>query len=194
MRIFGQVDPRRLLGLSTVSQVGFLLVPVVAAGRSDLALPSLLVYLTGNVVTNIAAFAATAALPECRDLAHWRGVAGRRPGLAAALLVALLGLVGTPPTAVFVGKLTTATAAWDGGYAWLAVVVFANSVVSLFYYLRWIIPTYREPALAPPGSDHSPSHDKPRRPWSARVAVTAAALSHAVGVAAGLLWDAAASP
>ena len=25
------------------------------------------------------------------------------------------------PTAVFAGKLTTATAAWDGGAAWLAV-------------------------------------------------------------------------
>ncbi|RKN53265.1 NADH-quinone oxidoreductase subunit N [Micromonospora costi] len=191
---YWQADPRRLLGWSTVSQVGFLLVPVVAAGRSDLALPSLLVYLTGYVVTNIAAFAATAALPAGRDLAHWRGVAGQRPWLAAALLVALLGLVGTPPTAVFVGKLTTATAAWDGGYAWLAVVVFMNTLASLFYYLRWIMPTYREPAPTPPGSDHPPADDRAGRRWSARLAVTAAALSLAAGVVAGPLWDVAASP
>ena len=52
-------------------------------------------------------------------------------------------MVGTPPTAVFIGKLTTATAAWDGDLAGLAIVVFANSLASLFYYLRWIIPVYR---------------------------------------------------
>lgn len=33
------------------------------------------------------------------------------PCLAASLPVALLGLIGTPPRVVFVGKLTTATAA-----------------------------------------------------------------------------------
>lgn len=95
----------------------------------------------------------TAALPEHGDLAH-RGGGVRRPWSAAALLVALLGLVATPPTAVFVGKPTTATAAWDGGYAWLAVVGFLNTLVSLFYYLRWIVPTYRDLALASPERDH----------------------------------------
>ena len=39
---YWQSDPRRLLGWSTVSQVGYLLVPVAVAGRSDLALPALL--------------------------------------------------------------------------------------------------------------------------------------------------------
>ncbi|MFE9657233.1 NADH-quinone oxidoreductase subunit N [Micromonospora sp. NPDC006431] len=186
---FWQSDPRRLLGWSTVSQVGFLLVPIAAAGRSDLALPSLLVYLTGYTATNIAAFAASAALPKRRDLADWRGLAADRPWLAAALLVALLGLVGTPPTAVFVGKLTTATAAWDGRYAWLAVVVFVNTVISLFYYLRWIAPTYRSRRSTPKGREHAPSNDEPPQPSSTRLAVAAAALSLVLGVAAGLLWD-----
>ncbi|MGW3606284.1 NADH-quinone oxidoreductase subunit N [Micromonospora sp. NPDC005161] len=190
---YWQSDPRRLLGWSTVSQVGFVLVPVVAVDRSNLALPSLLVYLAGYTVTNIAAFAVSAALPQHRDLTHYRGLAARRGGLAAALLVALLGLVGTPPTAVFVGKLTTASAAWDGGYAWLAVVVFVNTVISLFYYLRWIVPAYRDPALASSGGDHrAPWPDHPTRRWSARLAVTAAALSLVVGLAAGLLWNVAA--
>ncbi|MGV9807366.1 NADH-quinone oxidoreductase subunit N [Micromonospora chersina] len=180
---YWQSDPRRLLGWSTVSQVGFLLVPIVAAGRSDLALPSLLVYLTGYTATNIAAFAVSAALPEHRDLADYRGLAAQRPWLAAALLVALLGLVGTPPTAVFVGKLTTATAAWDGGYAWLAVVVFGNSVLSLFYYLRWITPTYRDAGDKPVVESRLSD-----RRWSARLAVSAAALSLVAGLAAGPLW------
>ncbi|UUZ44700.1 proton-conducting transporter membrane subunit [Janibacter limosus] len=142
---YWQRDPRRLLGWSTVARVGFLLVPVAAAGRSDLALPSLLFYLAAYALTNVAAFAVTAALPERRDLTAYRGLVHERPGLALALLVALLGLVGTPPTAVFVGKLTTATAAWDGGHSWLALLVMLNSLLSLFYYLRWFGPVFARP-------------------------------------------------
>jgi NADH-quinone oxidoreductase subunit N len=107
--------------------------------------------------------------------------------LAGALVVALLGLVGTPPTAVFVGKLTTATAAWDGGQAWLAVVVFVNSVVSLFYYLRWIIPSFQAPLQGSPIDSFTPER------WSTRAAVTAAGLSIALGVTAGAAWPLVAS-
>ncbi|SCF06781.1 NADH dehydrogenase subunit N [Micromonospora viridifaciens] len=192
---YWQPDPRRLLGWSTVSQVGFLLVPVVAAGRSDLALPSLLVYLTGYTVTNIAAFAVSAALPRRRRLADWHGVATGRPWLAAALVVALLGLVGTPPTAVFVGKLTTATAAWDAGYAWLAAVVFVNTAISLFYYLRWVAATWRSRRSTVPASgEAAPPDEGAERPWSGRLAVVAATLSLVVGVASSLLWNVVARP
>jgi NADH-quinone oxidoreductase subunit N len=184
---YGQQDPRRLLGWSTVSQVGFLLVPITVVGRSELALPSLLFYLAGYTLTNCAAFAVSTALAGCRDLNSYRGLARARPWLAGALVVALLGLVGTPPTAVFVGKLTTATAAWDGGQAWLAVVVFVNSVVSLFYYLRWIIPSFQAPLQGSPIDSFTPER------WSTRAAVTAAGLSIALGVTAGAAWPLVAS-
>ncbi|MCO1597583.1 NADH-quinone oxidoreductase subunit N [Micromonospora sp. RHAY321] len=187
---YWQADPRRLLGWSTVSQVGFVLVPVVVAGNSDLALPSLLVYLTAYTATNIAAFAVTAALPERRDLGDYQGMAMQRPWLAAALVVALLGLVGTPPTGVFVGKLTTATAAWDGGHGWLAVVVFINTLLSLFYYLRWIVPTYRQP----PRDVSAQGETRSRRQWAPLTAVTAAALSLAAGLAGGVVWTVVSGP
>jgi len=53
-------------------------------------------------------------------------------------VVSLLGLVGTSPTGVFLGKLQVFTAAIDGGYGWLAGLAVANAVASLFYYLRWL--------------------------------------------------------
>jgi NADH-quinone oxidoreductase subunit N len=179
---YGQQDPRRLLGWSTVSQVGYLLVPIAVAGRSELALPSLLFYLAGYTLTNSAAFAVSTALPDRRVLGSYQGLARARPWLAAALLVALLGLVGTPPTAVFVGKLTTATAAWDGGQAWLAVVVLVNTVVSLFYYLRWIVPCYQRPARDGTAEVFAPNR------WSTSAALVAAGLSLALGIAAGVVW------
>lgn len=182
---YWQSDPRRLLGWSTVSQVGFLLVPIVVVGASDLALPSLLVYLTGYTVTNIAAFAVTGALPQRRTLESYRGLGRDHPWLSVALVVALLGLVGTPPTAVFVGKLTTVTAAWDGGWAWLAIVVLVNTLLSLFYYLRWVVQPFR-------ASEPGPSEPATPLLWSRRTAVSVAALSVGLGVGAGLIWGIAA--
>lgn len=179
---YWQSDPRRLLGWSTVSQVGYLLVPIAVAGQSELALPSLLVYLTGYTVTNIAAFSVTAALPKRRTLESYRGIARSHPWLALSLVVSLLGLVGTPPTAVFVGKLTTITAAWDGGLAWLAVIVLVNTLLSLFYYLRWIAQPFR------PDGDPAPDISAIKR-WSVRLAVSAAALSVGLGIAAGAVWN-----
>ncbi len=182
---YWQTDPRRLLGWSTVSQVGYLLVPVVVAGSSDLALPALLFYLAGYTFTNVTGFAVTTAVPTLRELEAYRGLGRALPWLATALVVALLGLLGTPPTAVFVGKLTTATAAWDGGYAWLAVVLLANTVLSLFYYLRWIAVVYRPLPVPERGSEGTP---RPRV-WSLPTALVAAALSVGLGVAAGAAWD-----
>jgi NADH-quinone oxidoreductase subunit N len=180
-----QNDPQRLLGWSTVSQVGYLLVPVAVAGRTTLALPALLLYLAAYAVTNLAAFAVVAAFPARRLLEGYRGLAGSWPWLSGALLVSLLGLVGTPPTAVFVGKLAVAAAAWSGGAAWLAVVVLVNTLASLFYYLRWIAPTYRSDA--PTTASRSDSTGAPR-PWAAAAAVVAGTASVALGLGAGVAW------
>lgn len=180
---YTQDDPRRLLGWSTVGQAGFLLVPAAVATTSTLALPALLFYVLAYAVTNAAAFSVTLALPGYRSLADYRGLARRHPALAAALVVALLGLVGTPPTAIFVGKLTVAAAAWQGGAAWLAVAVMANSVISLYYYLRWIIPLYRSADAAQVEST------APLRVAAARTAVVAAALSLLLGVGAGAVFS-----
>ncbi|MCV7367043.1 NADH-quinone oxidoreductase subunit N [Mycolicibacterium duvalii] len=177
---YWQNDPRRLLGWSTVSQVGYLLVPLAVVGRSDLAVPALLFYLAAYTVTNSAAFAVSTALPDRRELDAYRGLVSARPWLAVALAVALLGLLGTPPTAVFVGKLTIAGAAWEGALAWLAVAVFVNTLASLFYYLRWIIPAFRR------AGDRVEVFAARR--WSAPTAVGAAGLSLALGVGAGAAW------
>jgi NADH-quinone oxidoreductase subunit N len=175
---FFQDNPRRLLAYSTVSQVGYLLMAAAVAGRSDLALPGLLYYLAAYSVTNLGAFAVVAELPAMRTLSDAAGMFRRHPGLALTLVVCLLGLVGTPPTAVFVGKLTVFSAAIDGDLGWLVVIAAVNTVASVFYYLRWIAPTFlREPtspaALVPAGS------------WTRWGAYSAGAASLALGLLGG---------
>jgi NADH-quinone oxidoreductase subunit N len=149
---FAQTSLRRLLAYSTISQVGYLLVPVAVAARTPLALPALLGYLAAYAVTNLAVFAVVAARPEALEIADQRGLGRRHPVLAVSLVVGLLGLVGTPPTVVFAGKLAGFTAAVDGGMTWLAAVAVLNSVASLVYYLRWIAPLFAagDPVLRDP--------------------------------------------
>ncbi len=176
-----QSDVRRLLGWSTVSQVGYLLAAAAVTMLSDQGQRALLFFLAGYAFTNLAAFAVAAAVPDRRSLEDWAGFASARPGLSAALVVALLGLVGTPPTAVFIGKLTTMAATWDAGLAWLAVAVALNTVVSLFYYLRWIRAALR-PAAEP---GEGAGTGEPSAPTAALVA---AAATIVMGLAAGPLW------
>ncbi|TDD21496.1 NADH-quinone oxidoreductase subunit N [Nonomuraea diastatica] len=172
---FYQDNVRRLLAYSTISQAGYLLVPVAVAGRTDLAEPALLFYVAAYAITNLGAFAVVIAAGT-DSLAGYAGLARRSPRLALALVVCLLGLVGTPPTAVFVGKLLVFAAAWDGGLAWLAVVAVLNTVASLFYYLRWIRPLFQhgERSRIPEGGAS----------W---IAYLTAALSLVLGIASGLL-------
>jgi NADH-quinone oxidoreductase subunit N len=178
-----QTDVRRLLGWSTVSQVGYLLAAAAVTRIIDQGQPALLFFLAGYALTNLAAFAVAAAEPDRRSLEEWAGFASTRPGLTAALVVALLGLVGTPPTAVFIGKLTTLGATWDAGLAWLAVAVAVNTVVSLFYYLRWIRAGLR-PVPRPGESVATAAGGRGAR----TAALVAAAATIVMGLAAGPLW------
>ncbi|RFS85785.1 NADH-quinone oxidoreductase subunit N [Actinomadura spongiicola] len=173
---FGQDNVRRLLAYSTVSQAGYLLVPVAMAGRTDLAEPAVLYYLAAYAVTNVGAFAVVLAAGR-DDLAGYTGLLRRSPLLGLSLVVCLLGLVGTPPTAVFVGKVLMFGAALDGGHAWLAVVAAVNTVASVFYYLRWIIPLFGRRTGRPA--------PRPAR-GASTVAVVAAVLSVLLGVGSGI--------
>ena len=180
---FAQRAPRRLLGYSTISQVGYALLAVAVAGRTDLALPALLFYLGAYAATNLGAFAVVAELPEAATLADYRGLSRRDPVLAGALLVCLLGLLGTPPTAIFVGKVVVFSAAWSGGYGWLAVLAAVNTVASLFYYLRWLAPTYGT------GPVDRPAALQPAGTYARGAAVSAAVSTVALGLAAGPALD-----
>jgi NADH-quinone oxidoreductase subunit N len=181
---FFQTNPRRLLAYSTISQVGYLLLAVAAAGRADLALPSLAFYLAAYAVTNLGAFAVVAELPQASSLRDYTGLFSRHRWLAISLIVCLLGLVGTPPTGVFIGKVTVFTAAFDAGLGWLAVVAAVNTVASVFYYLRWIAPLFRPASAAP-----QPAAARTAGTWSAAAAYTAASASLVLGLIAGPVLD-----
>ena len=184
-----QEDLRRLLGWSSVSQAGYALMAIVVIGRADLAMASLIVFLAGYAAANTAAFAVVVHLRGRTRVSDYRGLGNTRPWPAVALTVAQLSLVGIPPLGGFVGKLTLFTAAIDGGYAWLALLAAANTVVSLFYYLRVIGPLYFGPEPGSGGtSDEAAAEERAPVPilgaWSGRAVAAATCTVLAVGLVA----------
>jgi NADH-quinone oxidoreductase subunit N len=143
-----QDDVRRLLGWSAVSQAGYGLMAVVALGRSDLGVSSLLYFLAAYAVANLAAFGVVIELRGRTDLRSYAGLASARPLLAVVLVISFLSLVGIPPLAGFTAKVLLFGAVVDAGYTWLAVLAVVNTVVSLVYYLRVLAPSYFEPLAA----------------------------------------------
>lgn len=187
---FQQTEVLRLLAYSTVSQVGYLFMVVAVAGQSEYAVPALAIYLAGYAVTNLGAFAAAAALPAAGSLKEWaEGVRGR-PWLVLSLAVVLLGLVGTPPTAVFIGKLAIFTATADGDFVWLLVLAAVNTVASLFYYLRWIAPAARAAFAGPSRPDGESSAPVQMLAGPAVTLYASAVGSVLLGIGAGI-WLAA---
>jgi NADH-quinone oxidoreductase subunit N len=131
-----QKNIKRLLAYSSVAHAGYVLIGLVAL--SAFGVTSVVFYLAAYLVSNLAAFAvvilfANAAGSE--DIKDYAGLSRRSPGLALAMLVALLSLAGMPPLAGFVGKLWVFAAAVESGLIWLAFVGVINAIIGLYYYL-----------------------------------------------------------
>jgi NADH-quinone oxidoreductase subunit N len=150
-----QTSLKRMLGYSGIAQAGYILIGVVvphinAQGIAD-PLPTVacLYYLAAYAVTNIGAFAViTIMAGRGEDMDSYdslRGLAFRRPYVAAAMGLFLLSLGGFPPTAGFFAKFFVFSAAVNGHEVPLALWGIATSAISVFYYLRVALLMYTRP-------------------------------------------------
>ena len=136
---------KRMLGYSSIAHLGYILVAFLAGGTD--ALRAIAFYLVAYFATTLGAFAVIAELsgPEkdADQLDDFRGLAGRRPWLAAALTAMMLSLGGLPLTAGFVGKFVILRAG-AGAQLWiLAVILAVNGTISIFYYLKVVSAMFR---------------------------------------------------
>lgn len=159
-----QTNVKRMLAYSSIAHTGYIMVGLAAfaaAGSAAVAqqgIESVLFYILGYGVMNIAAFAVVGMLE--RDpgrfggIGSFAGLAGRAPLLALSMAVLLLSLTGIPPTVGFFAKLYVLLAAIDAGIAWLAVAIALNAALAAFYYLRVIVYMYmRDPEDEPASVD-----------------------------------------
>jgi NADH-quinone oxidoreductase subunit N len=149
-----QKSIKRLLAYSSIAHAGYVLVAVVvgsstarvAAERTGVSGPSaFLFYLLAYTLATMGAFAVVIALGRAGhhtdDVDDYAGLWHVRPGLAIAMSVFLLALLGFPLFGGmgFVAKYYMLQAALRGGRApqtQLAVWMVITSVLSAGYYLR----------------------------------------------------------
>ena len=135
-----QTSVKRMLAYSGIAQAGYILIGVAVDPHDGTGTVAALYYLAAYALTNLGAFAViTIMAGKGEDLDHYdnlKGLAYRRPYIAAAMGLFMLSLAGFPPTAGFFGKFLVFSAAMKNGQSALALWGIATSAISVFYYLR----------------------------------------------------------
>jgi NADH-quinone oxidoreductase subunit N len=144
-----QKDVKRILGFSSISHAGYVLVGIAAFLKSPVYtqhLGTVVYYLLAYTLMTVGSFAVIALVAknghEATNLDDLRGLSRRAPLAAAALIVFIVSLIGMPPTAGFFGKLMIFNDALSAHLNLLAVVLAANSAVSVYYYVGIIRAAY----------------------------------------------------
>lgn len=166
----------RLLGYTSVAQIGYVLVGLTAASSWGVAsvLYALFAYALGTLgaFAGMMAWATRARADEIGDLA---GMHRRAPEVAWPLLVCLLSLAGIPPLAGFFSRLYLFSAAVEADSWWLAALGALSSVIGCACYWKIIHPAFVV------GRDDIPTRAATPRPlsvalWVAVLGVLAAAI------------------
>jgi NADH-quinone oxidoreductase subunit N len=162
-----QTNVKRMLAYSSIAHTGYIMAGLAAFAATDdrdvaaQGIESVLFYVLGYAVMNIAAFAVVAMLQRDTSryggLGSFAGLAGRAPWRAAAMAVLMLSLTGIPPTVGFFAKLYVLLASVSAGLEWLAVIIVLNAALAAFYYLRVVVYMYmRDPEPDPAPLESSP--------------------------------------
>jgi NADH-quinone oxidoreductase subunit N len=138
-----QSNIKRLLGYSAIAHAGYILIGVAAVshGTGTTGPNSVLFYLAAYAAANLTAFIAIILISnrvQSDRIEDYAGLVRRAPLMTVALALALVALIGVPPTGIFIAKIYVFTAAVDAGLTWLAILGVVNSVVSAYYYVRVI--------------------------------------------------------
>ncbi len=156
-----QNNSKRLLAYSSISNAGYLLLGIIAA--NEWGYTGIAVYLVVYTFMNIGAFAVIISLHRRGiigdEVEDFEGLAHKEPTLALMMAVFMLSLGGLPGTGGFIGKLFLFGSLYQRGeadgknwYYWLLVWAALNTVVSFYYYVRFIRAMY----LGERGSDARP--------------------------------------
>jgi multicomponent Na+:H+ antiporter subunit D len=145
----GREELESLLAYSSISQVGFIILPLAVAATVPevrvLGVAAALVYAFNHALAKGLLFLAGGVVFSALDTTRFEdlgGLAARTPILSAAFLVGALSLVGVPPLSGFFGKLlvfsTVARAAAVGanGAVLAAGVALLGAILTIAYYTR----------------------------------------------------------
>jgi len=142
-----QENSKRLLAYSSISNAGYLLLALIANNLYGYI--GLIVYLLVYTLMNMGAFGVIISLRRRGiigdNVDDLTGLGQKAPWLAAMMAIFMLSLGGLPMTGGFMGKyflfggiLQRGAADGKSWYYWLACWAILNTVVSFYYYVRFI--------------------------------------------------------
>ena len=138
-----QTNIVRMIAYSSVSQGGFVLMPLAVAGINNggaSALRAVVVYMLIYAATNLGMFGVIIAVSRktrSGEISSWGGLFSYAPGLGALATIFLASLAGIPPLGGWVGKFAAFQSMLTSGSGWgysLALIGAVNSVVAFGYY------------------------------------------------------------
>ena len=192
-----QNDVKRVLAYSSIAHAGYVLIGFTAAAVSNgeaaaRGLQSAVLYLLVYAFMSIGAFAVVTVVARTshdarHSLSDYRGLATRRPVLAALLTFFLLAQAGVPATGGFVAKLQVFAAGVDARQYYLVIIGVLMAVVSAFFYLRIVVTMYT-------GGDETEEPEPTPRPArvdapAAVVLGVTAAITLLIGILPGAFLD-----
>lgn len=131
-----QTNIKRMLAYSSIAQVGYILVGLVAI--SERGVSSVAFYTLAYLFANLGAFVVAIAFElqtGSSEIKDYAGLSQSSPVLSLLMMFFLLSLVGIPPLAGFVGKYFLFASAIEKNLIWLVVIAVLTSVISLYYYV-----------------------------------------------------------
>ncbi|QGN38987.1 NADH-quinone oxidoreductase subunit NuoN [Klebsiella oxytoca] len=143
-----QTNIKRLLGYSSISHLGYLLVALIALQSGEMSMEAVGVYLTGYLFSSLGAFGVVSLMsspyrgPDADSLYSYRGLFWHRPILSAVMTVMMLSLAGIPMTLGFIGKFYVLAVGVHAHLWWLVGAVVVGSAIGLYYYLRVAVSLY----------------------------------------------------
>lgn len=146
-----QTNLKRMLAFSTIAQMGFMLLGLLAgvvqgdASNMANAYGSSMFYVVSYVLTTLGTFGVILLLSrdgfESENISDLAGLNQRSPLYAGVMAVCMFSLAGVPPLVGFYAKLSVLQAllaSSDSFYIGLAVFAVLMSLVGAFYYLRLV--------------------------------------------------------
>ncbi len=144
-----QTNIKRMLAYSSIAHAGYILMALPAAAKVGLApdaVSASLFYILTYAVSNLGAWGVVLSLEKSEgkglSIEDYAGLGAKKPGLALAMALFMLSLIGLPPTAGFIGKFYIFRSVIDAGLIGLALVGVITSLISAYYYLRVVIVMY----------------------------------------------------
>ncbi|MGD8907698.1 MAG: NADH-quinone oxidoreductase subunit NuoN [Chromatiales bacterium] len=133
-----QSNIKRMLGYSTISHVGFILLGILAGSQEGYA--GAMFYTLVYALMSAGAFGVIIALSrkgfEAENLEDFKGLNQRSPWFAGMMLLLMFSMAGVPPTVGFFAKLFVLDAVVSVDLTWLALVGVFFSIIGAFYYIR----------------------------------------------------------